>query len=111
MALPREISVHEFQALRARDDAPVSLLLDVRNHDEFQWVRLPGATLIPLPELEDRVDELESYKSGPVYVYCHHGIRSLAAAEYLRDLGYDAASVGGGIDAWSRLIDPALARY
>jgi rhodanese-related sulfurtransferase len=87
------------------------VLLDVRHDWEFAICKLPGSTLVPLPELEDRLDELEPLRPSPVVCLCHHGVRSLNASEFLRALGFDATSVRGGIDAWSQLVDPALPRY
>ena len=84
-------------------------LLDVRNEWEHALVRLPDQALIPLHELPDRLDELP--KDVPIVAYCHHGVRSLSAAALLRNAGYDARSLAGGIDLWSRLIDPSVPRY
>ncbi|MDP1919056.1 MAG: rhodanese-like domain-containing protein [Myxococcales bacterium] len=111
MALPNEISVDELKAWLDDPNRPAPVLLDVRNDDEWQQVHMAKATLIPLGELEDRHDELDALKGQPVVVYCHHGVRSLYGAEYLRDLGHDATSLSGGIDAWSVHIDPTLERY
>jgi rhodanese-related sulfurtransferase len=104
---PREVSVEEARDLLAGPTPPV--LLDVRNHDEFAWARLPGAVLIPLPELEDREEELDGRR--PHLVLCHHGVRSLAGSEYLKARGFDAASIRGGIEAWSLKVDPQVPRY
>lgn len=109
MSLPREITVHELVQWLGREPRPT--LLDVRDHDEFQWARLPGARLIPLDELPERLDELEALKGQPVVVYCHLGVRSLAGAELLRELGVEATSLRGGIEAWSTEIDPSVPRY
>jgi rhodanese-related sulfurtransferase len=84
-------------------------LLDVRNPEEFAICYLPGATLVPLHELSIRLDEVPEDRD--VVVYCHHGIRSLQGAAMLGQAGRRAASLRGGIDAWSQLIDPALPRY
>ena len=73
-------------------------LIDVRNPDEFVEVRIPGATLIPLNELPDRVEEVP--EDGTVYVVCAVGSRSLAAAAALNRAGYDAVSVTGGTVQW-----------
>jgi len=100
----REITVEELR------DAPRGLLLlDVRSEGEHELVRLPGSVLIPLPELHERLDELE--RGRPIVVYCHHGIRSRSAAALLAAAGFDAVSLRGGIDAWSLRIDPSLMRY
>lgn len=83
--------------------------LDVRERWEFELARLPGAILIPLGELADRVDELE--RSRPVIAYCHHGVRSLHALQILQVAGFaELAHLSGGIDAYSRL-DPSVPRY
>ncbi len=87
------------------------VLLDVRFHDEHAYVALPGSVLIPLPELEERADELEAFRGRPVVVYCHHGVRSLHGAAYLHSRGLDAVSLRGGIDLYSRAVDPSLPRY
>jgi rhodanese-related sulfurtransferase len=87
-------------------------LLDVRNPDEYAHCRLPGSHLIPLPELPHRLDEVEPPAGAKVVVYCHHGIRSLSGAAILSQAGFPgAASLAGGIEAWSVLIDPAVPRY
>ncbi len=99
--------------LKARLDAgePV-YLVDVRNPDEHAYCRLPESLLIPLPELPGRVQEVEPPEDALVVVYCHHGIRSLTGAAILGQAGNaNVASLAGGIDAWSRLIDPSVPRY
>ncbi|WP_257458768.1 rhodanese-like domain-containing protein [Archangium lipolyticum] len=87
------------------------VLLDVRFPDEHAYVALPGSVLIPLPELDERAEELEAFRGRPVVVYCHHGVRSLDGAAYLRSRGLDAVSLRGGIDLYSRAVDPSLPRY
>jgi adenylyltransferase/sulfurtransferase len=73
---------------------------------------LPGSLLIPLAELEARHNEIQATAGSLVVVYCHHGIRSLSAAALLAQLGLpNAVSLAGGIDAWSREVDPRVARY
>ncbi len=86
-------------------------LLDVRFPEEHACVALPGSVLIPLPELEERADELEAFRGRPVVVYCHHGVRSLHGAAYLLARGLDAMSLQGGIDLYARQVDPHLPRY
>lgn len=84
-------------------------LLDVRRDDERETASL-GGLHIPLHELEQRFGELESHKR-PWVVYCHHGVRSLYATQFLKLHGYDALSLRGGIDEWSKSIDPTVPRY
>jgi rhodanese-related sulfurtransferase len=69
-------------------------------------------TLVPLPELHDPFEEIEVEPERLVVVYCHPGIRSLQAASYLRKLGFErAVSLAGGIDLWSKIIDPKVPRH
>lgn len=90
-------------------DAP-PLLLDVRETWEAEIAALPGSVLIPLGELDDRAGELDPAAS--VVVYCHLGVRSQRAAEQLASNGFaDVRNLAGGIDAWSRSVDSAVARY
>ncbi len=106
----REITVEELRDALASGEAPV--LLDVRGDGEHDLVHLPGSVLIPLPELPERLDELEDVRERPIVAYCHHGIRSRSAAALLSGAGFpDVVSLRGGIDAWSARIDPRLPRY
>lgn len=105
---PEEITPAELK--RRLDAGEKLLLLDVRNPDEFAACRLEGARLLPLPELERRAGEIPT--DLPLVAYCHHGVRSLRAVHFLRDHDFPGAlSLRGGIDAWSREVDPAVPRY
>jgi len=74
-------------------------LLDVRQPGEFEESRIPGATLIPLPELPGRMSELDP--GQPVLTYCAVGGRSRAAAQYLSGQGFkEVFNLKGGIAAW-----------
>lgn len=76
-----------------------SLVLDVREPWEYGEGHVPGAQLVPLGELEDRVSELP--RDRPVYSICHSGQRSLAAAAFLLDQGFsEVSNVEGGTSAW-----------
>lgn len=87
-------------------------LIDVRQTWEYELAKLPGSVLIPLNELPSRADEVALEPATRIVVYCHHGVRSLSAAAYLRRLGHaDVLSLAGGIDAWSCEIDPGVPRY
>ena len=87
-------------------------LLDVRQPWEHRLARLSDQALIPLPELPARVHEVHPPEGAQIVCYCHHGVRSLTAAALLREAGFaDALSLAGGIDLWSRAVDPAIPRY
>jgi len=65
-----------------------------------------------LRELPQLLDEITAKPNQPIVVYCHHGVRSLSGAAILLRSGWtDVASLAGGIDAWSAIIDPQLPRY
>jgi adenylyltransferase/sulfurtransferase len=91
--------------LAARSDE--FILLDVREPWEAELASLPGSVLVPLGAL----DEAEFDASTPIVVYCHHGIRSAAARARLAARGIPASHLAGGIDAWSRELDPSVPRY
>ncbi len=82
-------------------------LIDVRNPDEYEAERVPGARLLPLGELVAREGEIP--REGPVYLICATGARSLKAAEYLRWRGVEAWSVAGGTKAWAESGRPTEA--
>lgn len=93
--------------LASRDDV---FLLDVREPHEHAIAHLDGATLVPLRTVPSRVQEIP--RDRTIVVYCHHGMRSRMAGEYLVDQGYgDVVNLAGGIDAWSVAVDPSLPRY
>jgi len=78
---------------------PPPFLLDVREPWEYIAGHVPGAELIPLGELEQRVSEIP--RDRPVFAICHSGQRSLAAAGYLLALGYrEVTNVDGGTAGW-----------
>jgi len=88
------------------------LLLDCRTPEEHATARISGAVLIPMQELSARVDELAAWRDKPIIVHCHHGVRSLRVAQWLRERGFSGArSMRGGIEAWSVEIDPSVPRY
>jgi len=105
-----EITPQDFIALR--DSAtPAPLLLDVREHWEFATAAIPNSTLIPMNEIPARA-HAEFDPDQPIIVFCHHGVRSLSVTMWLRNQGFDhAQSLIGGIDHWSRTIDPTIPRY
>lgn len=106
----REITV-EALAERLEKGEP-TVLVDVREHWEHEIAHLPESILAPLGVLPDHVDEIPEAEDALVVVYCHHGIRSLGGAAILQRLGIEkAVSLAGGIDAWSRRIDPKVPRY
>jgi monothiol glutaredoxin len=104
--------VHSLSApdLKARlDRGGLQHLVDVRTEQERAIARIEGARLLD----EAYHDELLGLDCGTEIVFhCHHGVRSLQAAEYFRRHGFsNLFNLEGGIDAWSVLVDPAVPRY
>jgi adenylyltransferase/sulfurtransferase len=90
------------------------ILLDVRNPHEVEIARIPGAVLVPLPEIEngqavEKVKELVGDRQ--LLVHCKSGARSAKAIGILKQHGIGAANVKGGITAWSQEVDPSVPQY
>ena len=86
---------------RLREDSASPLLVDVREANEFEDVRAPGAVLVPMSAFAARAGELPPDR--PLMVVCHLGGRSAAAAGFLIRSGRtDVVNVAGGMDAWER---------
>ena len=107
---PLEISCADVKAKLDADESFV--FVDCREADEYQLVNIPGAQLLPMSEIQERVTELESHKQDQIVVHCHHGGRSLQVTQWLLQQGYvNVKSMAGGIDVWAIEIDPTLKRY
>lgn len=103
----------DVQSVKAKQDAAEPFLfLDVREQHEFDFASLPGSTLIPMSEIQERVTELDEHKDREIVVFCHHGGRSMQVMMWLAQQGYSKVkNMTGGIDAWSQAVDPAVPRY
>ena len=103
-----EISPSELRDRLYQDQQLV--LLDVREPSEYEIAHLEGATLIPHTDLPQNVNQLDP--QSEIITYCHHGIRSLHAAAFLDQNGFqNVKSLAGGIDQWAAEVDPTLERY
>ncbi len=103
-----QISVKEVNERVARGDK--LFLVDVREQWEYALCRIAEAKLIPLGTLPANLNTL--LDADEVICYCHHGIRSLDAAVWLRQQGIESAkSMAGGIERWSVEVDPNVPRY
>jgi rhodanese-related sulfurtransferase len=103
-----EITPSEVQALMVQGHK--FAFVDVREKWEYDAAHIDGSTLIPLREIRANLPRLQA--AGEIVFFCHHGMRSLDAAAWLRSQGVDAArSMSGGIDRWSVEIDPGIPRY
>jgi rhodanese-related sulfurtransferase len=103
-----EIGVEELK--RWRDENRAHQLIDVREAVELQAAAVDGATHIPMGTVPARKGEVSTDR--PVVVMCHHGGRSMQVTRWLRGNGFpNAVNLAGGIDAWSRTVDPQVPRY
>lgn len=103
-----ELTPREGQQRLAR--ANEVLFVDVRERWEYETSRIERSVLIPLREIPGNLGRLQA--SREIVLFCHHGIRSLDAAAWLREQGVaNAWSMAGGIDRWSAEIDPSVPRY
>ena len=105
-ALP-EISVEELK--KRLDERGAFDLIDVREPHEYEIARIQGSKLIPLGTLPQRLAELD--RSREYLVHCKMGGRSAKAVKLLREQGYKATNIAGGITAWSERIDPSVPTY
>ncbi len=105
-----EITIDEVhELLEAR--TPVHLV-DIREPHEVEVCAMRDAEHIPMLELFMGQKKPAAKDGDVLVVYCHHGIRSLEAARFLRMNGFpEARSLSGGIDAWAARIDPDMRRY
>jgi rhodanese-related sulfurtransferase len=91
--------------------SPVTLfLLDVREDEERAAATIEPSTHIPMNSVPDRLGDLP--RDRRIVVFCHHGNRSYAVASYLESEGFEqVTNLTGGIDEWSRVVDPSVPRY
>ena len=93
-----------------KDKTFVFQLLDVRESDEWNYCKLPESKHLPLAQLPKSFEMLS--RTDPIVLYCHHGARSLYAAQLLKSQGFDKVySLKGGIDEWALTIDTSIKRY
>lgn len=105
-----ELTPHQVRDLREQDAQLV--LIDCRLPEEHAVARIEGAVLMPMHAVAEHIDELRCYAGRRMVVYCHHGVRSLRVAHWLREQGFTGAcSMSGGIERWSHEIDPSIPRY
>ena len=97
--------------LKARLDGPSPpFLLDVRVKPGRDLAHFPNDHAIPLPELDGRLGELP--RDRPIVAYCQFGARARQAAQLLMQRGFsDVAALEGGLDEYSRRVDPSIPRY
>lgn len=104
-ALPREVNVAQAAAMRQTG----AFILDVRTVEEWNQFHIPGATLIPLDELPDRLAEVPSDRE--IVVVCRSGNRSQQGRDILLEAGYSrVTSMAGGINEWRAQGNPTVSK-
>ena len=109
----QEMTVTELKQL-LDSGADDFVLIDVRNPNEYEIARIPGAVLIPLPDIENGtgVQQVKEALNGhKLIAHCKLGGRSAKALGILKQAGIDGINVKGGITAWSREVDPSVPEY
>jgi rhodanese-related sulfurtransferase len=107
--LAPEITAQEVVQRLQQPNPP--LLLDVRELWEFETAHIENSLLMPMGDVPSRA-HAELDPDEPIIVLCHHGARSLNVTMWMRGQGFEQVqSLAGGIDGWSRSIDPAIPRY
>lgn len=106
----KEITPSELTAMLNQPMAVPVLLLDVREVWEWELAHLPGSVHIPMNLIPIRHNELPD--ETLIVAICHHGVRSLQVANYLKNVGFDqVVSLQSGLDGWAVQVDPSIRRY
>lgn len=109
--LPLELTCEELGEALTSEHPP--RVIDCREADEWEICRLEKATLVPLSNFAELAPRLlGDDTTRRIVVYCHHGIRSMRATQWLRQQGYEnTQSLRGGIDLWADLMDESMRKY
>lgn len=104
------LSVRELADWLADEQRAKPVLLDVREPWEQQICRIEGSEPMPMRTVPARANELE--RDRPTVCVCHHGGRSMQVALFLERQGFrNVYNLTGGVDAWARQVDKAMATY
>jgi rhodanese-related sulfurtransferase len=104
-----DLEITPAAAKQRLDRGDGAVLVDVREPREFEICRIAGAKLIPMSTIPTNLQALDT--DDEVICYCHHGMRSLDVAVWLRGQECRTKSLAGGIDRWSTEIDASVPRY
>ena len=106
----QSISARQLAEWLADDQRTPPLLLDVREPREIETAHVEQARCIPMHQVPHQCESFDT--AGDIVVMCHHGARSMQVAMYLIQNGFARVfNLSGGIDAWSRDVDPAVPTY
>ena len=106
----KNISPSELAAWLADAQRAKPVLLDVREPWEFETARIEGSLHVPMRDVPARLAEIDAGKE--VVAICHHGGRSMQVAMFLEKNGFSKVhNLTGGVDGWSRTVDPSVPTY
>jgi len=108
-----QITVQELATLLAGEHQDLQLI-DVRERDEVAIAAIDGFSVLPLSEYDQwSVDFKQRFDPhAETLVLCHHGMRSAQMCQWLINQGFtNVKNIGGGIDAYAYVVDPAMAKY
>lgn len=108
----KEISPEELRALMDQPEEAAFRLIDVREQEEFDICKLEQAELLPLSNFAETALKRLAGEKRPIILYCHHGMRSANATQWLMQKGFlNVINLTGGIDAWALTVEPEMPRY
>ena len=106
----RQLQATELQEWLADTTRERPLVLDVREPWEHEVCNIAGSRLLPMQDVPARVKELPA--DTDIVVLCHHGMRSLQVAQFLKQSGLERVfNLSGGIAAWAAQVDPDMSQY
>jgi rhodanese-related sulfurtransferase len=106
----QHVSAIELAAWLTDSTRAKPILLDVREPWEFQLCQIDGSLPMPMNTVPARLPELD--RSAAIVCICHHGNRSMSVAGFLERNGFtDVSNLSGGVNGWSRQVDPGMPTY
>jgi rhodanese-related sulfurtransferase len=106
----QQITAPDLAAWLADDTLARPMLLDVREPNEYAYCHIPGAVLVPMNTIPERLPELD--EEAAIVCICHHGMRSMQVARYLEQQGFgNVMNLVGGVHAWAQQVDPDMPVY
>ena len=103
----KEIDVSKLKSMKENNEK--FILLDVREKNEIDFANINPHVHISIGEIPNRYKEVDENRK--IIVMCQSGVRSANVCQYLEPVGYNVYNLIGGIDAWSKLIDPSVSIY
>ena len=106
----KEISARQLKGWLTGDVSIKPILIDVRESWEHDIAKIENAELIPMGNIPLKLDSLNPEK--PYVIFCHHGLRSMKVALFLKQNGFsEVFNLLGGIEAWRQQVDDSISSY